>query len=100
MYYGTPKTMGNEDIASKRGRESRGRLSLRIPNVYVLGLAGISFPLSRLTTVVEKTERKVISPFLASRHWLCAEAEIMRAQDAAIDEASEESCPAGDAPAY
>jgi hypothetical protein len=32
--------------------------------------------------------------------WLRAEAEIQRAQDAVIDEASEESFPASDAPAY
>ena len=32
--------------------------------------------------------------------WLRAEAEILRAQDAAVDEASEESFPAIDAPAY
>jgi hypothetical protein len=31
--------------------------------------------------------------------WLRAEAQILRAQDAAIDEASEESFPASDAPA-
>jgi hypothetical protein len=32
--------------------------------------------------------------------WLRAEAEVLRAQDAAIDEASEESFRASDAPAY
>ena len=32
--------------------------------------------------------------------WPRAEEEILRAEDAAIDEASEESFPAGDAPAY
>ena len=32
--------------------------------------------------------------------WLRAEAEILRAEDAAIEEASEQSFPASDSPAY
>jgi hypothetical protein len=62
MYHGIPKIMGDDDIASKWAENLAGDLSMRIPNVYVLGLAGISFPLSRVTTVSEKTDLEGYAP--------------------------------------
>jgi hypothetical protein len=62
MYHGIPKIMGHDDIASKWAENLAGDLSRRIPNVYVLGLAGISFPLSRVTTVSEKTDLEGYRP--------------------------------------
>jgi hypothetical protein len=54
MYHGIPRIMGDEAMASKWATNLAGELSVRIPNVYVLGLAGISFPLSRISTVLGK----------------------------------------------
>jgi hypothetical protein len=48
MYHGIPKLMGDDDVAAKWAENLAKDLSRRIPNVYVLGLAGISFPLSRV----------------------------------------------------
>jgi len=48
MYHGLPKIQGNPDIAIRWARNLAGDLSRSIPDVYVMGLAGISFPLSRL----------------------------------------------------
>ena len=62
MYHGIPKIMGDDDIATKWADNLAGDLSRSIPNVYVLGLAGISFPLSRLTTVSEKTDLEGYTP--------------------------------------
>jgi hypothetical protein len=54
MYHGIPRIMGDEALASKWATNLAAELSVRIPNVYVLGLAGISFPLSRISTVLGK----------------------------------------------
>lgn len=62
MYHGIPKMLGNDDIASRWADNLAGDLSRRIANVYVLGLAGISFPLSRVTTVFEKTDLEGYRP--------------------------------------
>ena len=62
MYHGIPKMMGEDDLASKWAENLAGDLSRRIPSVYVLGLAGISFPLSRVTTVSEKTDLEGYKP--------------------------------------
>ena len=48
MYHGMMKMMGHSDVAAKWSDNLAGDLSRRIPNVYVLGLSGISFPLSRI----------------------------------------------------
>jgi hypothetical protein len=54
MYHGLQRISGNDDIAEKWATNLAGSLSQRIPNVYVLGLSGISFPLSRITTALGK----------------------------------------------
>jgi hypothetical protein len=48
MYHGVPKWMGNGDLATLWAENLAKDLSRRVPNVYVLGLGGISFPLSRI----------------------------------------------------
>jgi hypothetical protein len=55
MYHGMMKMMGEDKIAEKWADNLAGDLSNRIPGVYVLGLSGISFPLSRAVTVFDKT---------------------------------------------
>lgn len=62
MYHGIPKLTGKEDIATHWAENLAGDLSKRILNVYVLGLAGISFPVSRLTTIFEKTDLEGYRP--------------------------------------
>lgn len=62
MYHGLPKIFGDADIATRWADNLAGDLSRRIPNVYVLGLAGISFPLSRITTFSSKTDLEGYSP--------------------------------------
>jgi len=62
MYHGIPKIMGDDQLASLWATNLAGDLSRRIPNVYVLGLAGLSFPLSRITTVSEKTDLEGYTP--------------------------------------
>jgi hypothetical protein len=62
MYHGIPKLIGDDRMASLWAENLAGDLSRRIPNVYVLGLAGISFPLSRVTTVFEKTDLEGYRP--------------------------------------
>jgi hypothetical protein len=62
MYHGIPKIMGDDTMASQWSANLAGDLSRSIPNVYVLGLAGISFPLSRITTLSEKTDLEGYTP--------------------------------------
>jgi hypothetical protein len=62
MYHGIPKIAGDDDVASQWATNLAGDLSRSVPNVYVLGLAGISFPLSRITTVSEKTDLEGYTP--------------------------------------
>ena len=54
MFHIAPKVMGDEESAKEWAANLAGDLSKRIPNVYVMGLAGISFPLSRISTVLGK----------------------------------------------
>jgi len=56
MYHGIPKMMGDDDVAVKWAENLARDLSRRIPNVYVLGLGGISFPLSRVAAPLEGYE--------------------------------------------
>jgi hypothetical protein len=62
MYHGMPRIMGDDDIAARWSMNLAGDLSRRIPNVYVLGLAGISFPLSRITARWERTDLEGYTP--------------------------------------
>src|SRR5262249_30769488 len=62
MYHGIPKIMGDDTLASQWSANLAGDVSRSIPNVYVLGLAGISFPLSRITTLSEKTDLEGYTP--------------------------------------
>jgi len=54
MYHGIPKMANDTDLAEKWSANLAGSLSQRIRDVYVLGLSGISFPLSRMTSVLGK----------------------------------------------
>ena len=62
LYHGLPKMTGEPLVASQWAQNLAGDLSSRIQNVYVLGLSGISFPLSRATTVSEKTDIEGYAP--------------------------------------
>jgi hypothetical protein len=48
MYHGILKMMGDNETAEQWSDNLAGDLSRRIPNVNVMGLSGISFPLSRI----------------------------------------------------
>lgn len=54
MYHGAQKLSGNADAARDWSKNLAGDLSVRIPHVYVMGLSGISFPLSRISTALGK----------------------------------------------
>jgi hypothetical protein len=53
MYHGLMKMMGENEVAQQWSNNLAGDLSRRIPNVYVMGLSGISFPLSRVAPKLE-----------------------------------------------
>jgi hypothetical protein len=55
MYHGLLKLTGAPDVAKHWGDNLAGDLSRRIPNVYVLCLGGISFPLSRAANLTKWT---------------------------------------------
>lgn len=52
MYHGSQRMMGQDEVAVQWARNLAGDLSRRIPDVYVVGLSGISFPLSRVMTYI------------------------------------------------
>lgn len=60
MYHGLPRFMGEDDIAEKWTDNLARDLSRRIANVYVLGLSGISFPLSRVAGPLEGYEPSLL----------------------------------------
>jgi hypothetical protein len=62
LFHGITKIMGEDRMASQWATNLAGDLSLKIPNVFVLGLAGISWPLSRVTAVFEKTDLEGYTP--------------------------------------
>ena len=64
MYHGIPKMMGDDDVAQKWTDNLARDLSRRIPNVYVLGLGGISFPLSRVAGPLEGYEPAGLTSFV------------------------------------
>ncbi|SDI93793.1 hypothetical protein [Aliiruegeria lutimaris] len=53
MYHGVMKMMGLPEAAKKWSDNVAGDTSRLIPNVYVMGLSGISFPLSRIHDSLE-----------------------------------------------
>jgi hypothetical protein len=62
MYHGFPKWANEEDISKKWADNLAGDLSKRIPGVYVMGLSGISFPLSRIPEVTVGKDIEGYSP--------------------------------------
>jgi hypothetical protein len=62
LYHGLPKISGDTSVASQWAQNLAGDLSSSVRNVYVLGLSGISFPLSRVTTISDKTDLEGYCP--------------------------------------
>jgi hypothetical protein len=57
MYHGIMKMMNMNEVAEQWSNNLAGDLSRRIPNVDVMGLSGISFPLSRIAGKYEPGHR-------------------------------------------